>query len=330
MSEQDGLRIAGLQVLSSRGPIYRGFRVRLPREMMEQIDSLLAMPMEESQIGRSKGIGQIIVRWLEANHPNYDDYGGHKTLGRHWTTRKDWADKAAMQGGVGNVGIILEATYDESGVDHEHTLSGGYHESEDEVTLLPGAKVTITGVDLTNYYGADNMDLLDAPIRSMAASFSPSMCASWESTRPWDVSREDFEMDRIPGIRSGNARGSEDASFEGGKIVVKPQWFTRPSDARKAILYHEAGHALEERTGLDGLRSARHCDLAGRPDPLGDQLQRGPGRGVLDALDEPGVVPRSGRGDQRPGRAHGLGRGLSGAERNTHRHSREKGLTLAS
>ncbi len=85
------------------------------------------------------------------------------------------------------------------------------------------------------------------------AAFGPSIIRSWTQTQPWNLSREAIEAGEAPGVRVGNARGTEDASFENGSIVVKEQWFSRPIDVRKAILYHEAGHGLESAIGLRGL-----------------------------------------------------------------------------
>lgn len=83
-----------------------------------------------------------------------------------------------------------------------------------------------------------------------ASGFEPMQVATWEQTQPWNVDREDLELQRIPGIGVGQARGTEDASFSGGRIILKEQWFDRAEETRRAILYHEAGHGLEEQLGL--------------------------------------------------------------------------------
>lgn len=82
-----------------------------------------------------------------------------------------------------------------------------------------------------------------------AAKFSPSQVATWEDTKPWNASRQDLEWQMVPGFRVGKARGTEDASFEGGFITVKEQWFDRSSETRRATCYHEAGHGLEGEFG---------------------------------------------------------------------------------
>ncbi len=285
-----------------------------------------------------------------------------------------------MQGNYGGTWIMLSATYDPAGVDHEHSYSGGMWESENEITLLPGARVTITGVYVRRYGLDFNENLCQTPIRSTAASvsddpsrwawlqaqwdkgameiqqtkvvgrfklhlepiadgdryihattldgeyvgsvffgpmpggiegavqvkpayrrqglatamyswaeqvsgkkmvpgaghtddaealwnqphrpfgsktaakFSPSQIATWETTRPWHASRADLEAQMVPGFRVGQARGSEDASFEGGFITLKEQWFDRAPEVRRGTCYHEAGHGLEsEFSGMEPL-----------------------------------------------------------------------------
>lgn len=64
------------------------------------------------------------------------------------------------------------------------------------------------------------------------------------------------------GIGFKKARLSETASYEGGRILVTDDWLSKPAELRRAILYHEAGHALETQAGLKGLLKA------GIDDPL--------------------------------------------------------------
>lgn len=153
------------KVASTAGPIYRGVKVTLPAPLMAEVRALLNPPLDESQIDQERRIGALVVSWLQANH--WDDEMG---LGRHWTVRKDFARAAAMQGGSGNLGIILTATYDPADADPDHH---GAHpitmESEGEVTLFPGSPVTITNVELP--WAAEKwMKLIDTPIRATAGS----------------------------------------------------------------------------------------------------------------------------------------------------------------
>ena len=95
-------------------------------------------------------------------------------------------------------------------------------------------------------------------LTTTAAAFDPRSIERWGQERPWE--RDSDLFDGRDGIVVGHARGSEAASFEGGKIVLKEEFFDLPHDTRKAILYHEAGHAL--RTDLASLTAA------GADDPL--------------------------------------------------------------
>ncbi len=79
--------------------------------------------------------------------------------------------------------------------------------------------------------------------------FEPGQVATWARTRPWDAPRADLESGVYPGIRVGQARGTEVASFEGGMVVLKDEWFGYPPGSRRAVLYHEAGHGLETAVG---------------------------------------------------------------------------------
>lgn len=89
-----------------------------------------------------------------------------------------------------------------------------------------------------------------------------STVASWERDRPWLGSKDDFVSGRW-GIGFKRARLSETASYEGGRVMVTEDWLSKPEGLRRAILYHEAGHALETQAGVKGLLRA------GIDDPLG-------------------------------------------------------------
>lgn len=94
-----------------------------------------------------------------------------------------------------------------------------------------------------------------ASIERTASSFAPAQVSAWATSQPWNAARKDLEAQMVPGITVGQARGSEVASFQDGKIVLKDQWFDYPTDARRSVLYHEAGHGLETKVGLMGLAS---------------------------------------------------------------------------
>ena len=96
-------------------------------------------------------------------------------------------------------------------------------------------------------------------LRRTAQRFGPSQMASWEQTKPWNLSQEDAEFQRVDGWAFKRQRGSEVASYERGFIAASPEFFTYPEETRRAIAYHEAGHAMLEAAG--GLRAL--------DDPLG-------------------------------------------------------------
>lgn len=96
-------------------------------------------------------------------------------------------------------------------------------------------------------------------LRRTAQRFDPSQMRSWEQTKPWNLSQEDAEFQRVDGWSFKRQRGTEVASYERGSIAVSPEFFTYPEETRRAIAYHEAGHAMLEAAG--GLRAL--------DDPLG-------------------------------------------------------------
>lgn len=94
----------------------------------------------------------------------------------------------------------------------------------------------------------------DASLTKQALRFSPGQMADWESTKPWNGSREDYEYQRIDGWGWKSARGTEAASYEGGFIKVTEEFLGLPESVRRAVAYHEAGHALlEAGEGLVGV-----------------------------------------------------------------------------
>ena len=105
--------------------------------------------------------------------------------------------------------------------------------------------------------------------------------ASWESTRPWEATRDELVAGRHPGIRPGAARGSEVASCNpDGSIIVKDEWFALGADTRRAVLYHEAGHGIG--LVIDGGRIA---EVAGLDSPL-DVIDLPGARGLGGNYDE--------------------------------------------
>lgn len=93
-----------------------------------------------------------------------------------------------------------------------------------------------------------------------ATRFSPSQMASWESTRPWALSVDDAKAQMVDGWWYRTTRGSEVASWEGGYIRPSEDFFSLPEETKRAIAYHEAGHAMVEAAG--GLRAVGDDPLA--------------------------------------------------------------------
>lgn len=93
-----------------------------------------------------------------------------------------------------------------------------------------------------------------------ATRFSPSQMASWESTRPWALSVDDAKAQMVDGWWYRTTRGSEVASWEGGYIRPSEDFFSLPEETKRAIAYHEAGHAMIEAAG--GLRALGDDPLA--------------------------------------------------------------------
>lgn len=146
---------------ASSNTIYRGFQVALPSHIEEEVRRLAEPPLEEWEIDQSKGIGKILIDWLQGSH-----WESGVGLGRHWTRRHEMAEAAAMRGGApGGWGIILTATYSPADENPDLTnTTQSLAESEAEVNLRPGAPVTITNVEILGW----RMPLIDQPIRATA------------------------------------------------------------------------------------------------------------------------------------------------------------------
>lgn len=148
---------------------------------------------------------------------------------------KEYARKSGRGNGVyGSKGAVTPSCYNG---DHDRGQEGSHRSIADRSGR--GVGTPSEGSSLDRLTGSSSAR------RVTASVFTPSQVATWEQTKPWEASREDLEYQRVPGIRVGQARGSEDASFQNGAIVVKDQYFDRPPETRRAILYHEAGHGLE-------------------------------------------------------------------------------------
>ena len=86
-------------------------------------------------------------------------------------------------------------------------------------------------------------------VAKTAARFEPAQMSSWESTRPWNLSPADAEAQVVPGWWHKSQRGTEAASWEKGYIRPTPDFYALPEQTRRAVAYHEAGHAMIEAAG---------------------------------------------------------------------------------
>lgn len=157
----------------SNTTIYRGLSVELP----ENIQRLLQGAETDEEYEQYQNLGHMIVGHLEQNVRPYDsdqhreDYEA-MSLGRHWSTRSGMAETAAYTSAVarGGTQIVLEAEYDPSSVDTEPTgTTRIWQKAEDEVTLLPGAPVTVTQVYVKPSPYESWLPMLDSPMTSIAA-----------------------------------------------------------------------------------------------------------------------------------------------------------------
>jgi GNAT superfamily N-acetyltransferase len=70
--------------------------------------------------------------------------------------------------------------------------------------------------------------------------------ADWETTQPWNRSREDFAAGRVPGITldPDAVRGWTAMWDYGNGIIINDSFFDGTPETKRGLLYHEAGHAV--------------------------------------------------------------------------------------
>lgn len=115
---------------------------------------------------------------------------------------------------------------------------------------------------------------LRAQWRRVAFRDWPSIIRGWEASQPWNATQQEHEMQMRSGIGwRAEPKGTEAASFHQNMIWVGEEFMGYPESIRRAILYHEAGHALdtaasnEDEIAAFGLSNAGELlDLAARPD----------------------------------------------------------------
>lgn len=93
-----------------------------------------------------------------------------------------------------------------------------------------------------------------------ASRLSPSDVSGWASSRPWMATKAEVEMSSVGYlyVLSRAKSSGHMASFDtgSGRIGVTSAYFEVAEDSRRAILYHEAGHALEVAAGMAGIAKA--------------------------------------------------------------------------
>lgn len=156
-----------IRVAARQGPIYRGYQVTLPPDLRETVERYSQPPMEEWERNQHFKIGPAIIEWLQRSHPG-GAYSEGLGLGRHWTTNRRFAEIATTHGNIGgNWPILLTATYDPSEVDPNLTMTTPFWaKSEGEVTLMPGARVTITAVEFPGSYIQGWGNFLASPVEA--------------------------------------------------------------------------------------------------------------------------------------------------------------------
>lgn len=156
-----------IRVAARQGPIYRGYQVTLPPDLREMVERYSQPPMEEWERNQHFKIGPAIIEWLQRSHPG-GAYSEGLSLGRHWTTNRRFAEIATTHGNIGgNWPILLTATYDTSEVDPNLTMTTPFWaKSEEEVTLMPGARVTITAVEFPGSYIDGWGNFLASPVEA--------------------------------------------------------------------------------------------------------------------------------------------------------------------
>lgn len=75
------------------------------------------------------------------------------------------------------------------------------------------------------------------------------LMGDWETSKPWNLTKEQAIAGDVPGFRHKEARETETASWDGKHIRTTDEFYALPEETRRAIAYHEAGHAMLEAAG---------------------------------------------------------------------------------
>jgi hypothetical protein len=263
-----GARTAGRSFRG--GTIYRGLRASLPPDIDAKVQDLLAMETDEESYrkwgphgGKKVQAGELIVKALEKSH--WDAGVG---LGRHWSERREMAEVGALQGGSGDYGILLTATYDPSDVDSDWDSDAPFMESESEVRLKPGAQVEITKVEIRAPGGGYDV-VSYKPIRATANLAFYSREWRWQDWARRNGHGHLVEKTTLPALRRAVqdvlddygitapldiAMGSSGFS-EGGLIDGKAHVRINPDEKNLWNALHEVAHVVCDAKGMDSFDS---------------------------------------------------------------------------
>lgn len=180
-----GSKVAGIyDIPQRRSHLWRGLNVKFPPDLQNKIRRLNEPPMEENEIDQHLKIGPLVLDYLQSA---YSDAWGKVGLGRHWTANRHMAEIGAMQGAHGGWNVILEIKDEGQKSDPDATGQGEIYQksgTESEVNLLPGTRVTVTGVFIEGLGYMRNLNLLGQPMRKTAASGIEALVSQFAAENP--------------------------------------------------------------------------------------------------------------------------------------------------
>lgn len=132
--------------------LWRGITMQLTEAEEQVVKDGLRMATTREETKLVDKIGPMLV----AKARLYEHNSGFSGLGRHWTTKRDWAEKASTSGRGGGYAVLLEANWNGQGEDLEKTNTGMQRDihgewlsnGEEEVTMLQSANPEIVCVYL--------------------------------------------------------------------------------------------------------------------------------------------------------------------------------------
>jgi hypothetical protein len=108
----------------------------------------------------------------------------------------------------------------------------------------------------TETHAAAAGQLTDKAVETIRSSHS------WEDTKPWNMSREQFASNPPAGFKLTSKEHGETAHFFDGTIHLSSGFFKPPmsdhEEARRHVVYHELGHQLADTMVADGTAFQLH------------------------------------------------------------------------